>query len=547
MSNQDMQKDFSPDQPAADANLEALGYTAELSRNRSTWQVVFMCFILASVPYGLSTTMSYSITGGGSANMIWGWIIVSLIMLCVASSLAEITSVFPTAGGVYYQTFALSPKWCRRVTAWICGWSYVAGNITITLAVNFATALFFVESLNVFEDSSGIGIAENFQAYQSFLIFVAITLICHAIPAFGNRWLTHLETFAIFWTLVGVTAILITILVVAHNGRRSAKWVFTSFEPQSGWPDGWSFCIGLLQAAYGLSATGMVTSMCEEVRKPAIQVPRAIVGGVTLNMFAGLVYLLPIAFVLPDIPMLASIASGQPVPTIMKSATGSSAGAFCLLIPLLVLGLICGIGCVTATSRCTWAFARDGAIPGSAWWKKVDERLGIPLNSMLLGMVIEILLGLIYFGSSAAFNAFSGVGVIFLTLSYACPVAVSLILRRRRDLIHSRFNLGPLGVFCNIICICWSLIALPLFSFPTSATITKDTMNYASVVFVGFVSVAAVWYLVWGKKNYIGPILEASEDDTIDDMYDSQIGDEHNQEMGNYKENDKPVSLSHAK
>lgn len=179
--------------PTADTTLEALGYTAELSRNRSTWQVIFMCFILASVPYGLSTTMTYSITGGGSANMIWGWILVSLIMLCVCSSLAEITSVFPTAGGVYYQTFALSPSWCRRVTAWICGWSYVAGNITITLAVNFATALFLVESLNVFEDAHGVGIAENFQAYQTFLIFVAITLLTHAVPAFWNKWLTHLE------------------------------------------------------------------------------------------------------------------------------------------------------------------------------------------------------------------------------------------------------------------------------------------------------------------------------------------------------------------
>lgn len=177
----------------ADSNLEALGYAAELSRNRSTWQVVFMCFILASVPYGLSTTMSYSITGGGAPNMIWGWIIVSLIMLCVGSSLAEITSVFPTAGGVYYQTFALSPARCRRVTAWICGWSYVAGNITITLAVNFATALFLVESLNVFKDGSGAGIAENFQEYQKYLIFLAITLVCHAIPAFGNKWLTHIE------------------------------------------------------------------------------------------------------------------------------------------------------------------------------------------------------------------------------------------------------------------------------------------------------------------------------------------------------------------
>jgi amino acid transporter len=194
--------------------------------------------------------------------------------------------------------------------------------------------------------------------------------------------------------------------------------------------------------------------MCEEVRQPAIQVPRAIVGGVMLNMFAGLAFLLPIAFVLPDIPMLASIPSGQPVPTIMLSATGSSVGAFCLLIPLLVLGLICGIGCVTATSRCTWAFARDGAIPGSGWWKKVDERLGIPLNAMFLGMVIEILLGLIYFGSSAAFNAFSGVGVIFLTLSYACPVTVSLLLRKRLDVMQGRFNLGSLGVFCNIVCIC---------------------------------------------------------------------------------------------
>ncbi|CAG7950216.1 unnamed protein product [Penicillium salamii] len=497
--------------PNADSSLEALGYTAELSRNRSTWQVIFMCFILASVPYGLSTTMNYAIQGGGSVCMIWGWILVSLIMLCVCSSLAEITAVFPTAGGVYYQTFALSPPWCRRVTSWICGWSYLAGNVTITLAVNFATALFLVESLNVFKNANGDGIAENFQAWQTFLIFIAITLLTHAVPAYANKWLTHIETFAIFWTLVGVTAILITILVVARNGRRSGEWVFTSFEPQSGWPDGWSFCIGLLHAAYGLSASGMVTSMCEEVRRPAIQVPRAIIGGVLLNMFAGLAFLLPIAFVLPDISMLAQIASAQPVPTIILSATGNSAGAFCLLIPLLVLGITCGICCVTATSRCTWAFARDGAIPGSGWWKKVDERWGIPLNAMALGMVVEIILGCIYFGSSTAFNAFSGVGVIFLTLSYACPVAVSMFLCGRKEVKAGNFDLGPLGWFCNVVCICWSLLALPLFCFPTNAGVTLETMNYAVVVFVGFLLISAVWYGVWGRKNYVGPALESLE------------------------------------
>lgn len=193
--------------------------------------------------------------------------------------------------------------------------------------------------------------------------------------------------------------------------------------------------------------------MCEEVHDPATQVPKAIIGGVTVNFFAGLATLLPIAFVLPDVPMLANLASGQPVPTIFKAATGNSVGAFLLLLPLLVLGITCGISCVTAASRCTWAFARDGAIPGSPWVKQVNPSLDIPLNAMILGMVVELLLGLINFGSAAAFNAFSGAGVIFLTLSYACPVAVSLILRRRKDIKNGRFNLGVLGSVCNVVCL----------------------------------------------------------------------------------------------
>lgn len=60
--------------------------------------------------------------------------------------------------------------------------------------------------------------------------------------------------------MVGLVAIMITILVVAKEGRHDAAWVFGHFEPQSGWPDGWSFCIGLLQAAYATSATGMIIS-----------------------------------------------------------------------------------------------------------------------------------------------------------------------------------------------------------------------------------------------------------------------------------------------
>jgi hypothetical protein len=86
---------------SADELLEAMGYTPELSRNRSTLQVAFMSFVLASIPYGLATTLYYPLIGGGPVDIIWGWVAVSMIIVCVAVSLGEITSVYPTAGGTF--------------------------------------------------------------------------------------------------------------------------------------------------------------------------------------------------------------------------------------------------------------------------------------------------------------------------------------------------------------------------------------------------------------------------------------------------------------
>lgn len=179
-------------QTSANGVLEALGYEPELVRNRSTLQVAFMSFVLAAIPYGLATTFTYPLIGGGPVNVIWGWLAVSLIILCVAVSLGEITSVYPTAGGVYYQTFMLSPPSYRRIASWICGWSYVVGNITITLAVNLGSTLFLISCINVFESSPGVGIFQA-ETYQVFLIFLAVTFLANAICAYGNKWLPFLD------------------------------------------------------------------------------------------------------------------------------------------------------------------------------------------------------------------------------------------------------------------------------------------------------------------------------------------------------------------
>ncbi|PFH61592.1 hypothetical protein XA68_16942 [Ophiocordyceps unilateralis] len=178
--------DHAPPRPSttgdvdADQLLENLGYKSELVRSRSTLHVAFMSFVLAAIPYGLATTFSYPLVGGGPVDIIWGWLLVSAIVLCIAASLGEITSVYPTAGGVYYQAFMLAPPRYRRIASWVCGWLYVVGNLTITLAVNFGTSLFLVSCINVFEKEPGVGVFEG-SSYQVFLIFIGLTILCNAV------------------------------------------------------------------------------------------------------------------------------------------------------------------------------------------------------------------------------------------------------------------------------------------------------------------------------------------------------------------------------
>jgi len=371
------------------------------------------------------------------------------------------------------------------------------------VAVNFGTALLWVACIRLFSEDYLT------EVYQTYLIFVAVTLLCTAISTFGNRYLHILDTFAIFWTFAGTLAIIITILALAKGGRRSAKFAFGEFDASgSGWPAGWSFFVGLLQAAYASSSTGMIVSMCEEVAHPETQVPKAMVATIGLNFICGMLFMIPLMFVLPDIAELLALPSGQPVPAILLSAVGGSAGgAFALMVPILVLSILCGTGCTTATCRCTWAFARDGAIPGSRLWAKVNKSFDIPLNAMMFVTVVQILFGLIYFGSPAAFNAFGGVGVVCLGLSYMVPIAVSFF-RGRVHVKRGKFDCGIFGYIANVVSILWTLLAIPLFCFPTLNPPTAQSMNYASVVFAFCIAASAAWYFVWGRKNYKGPPVD---------------------------------------
>jgi amino acid transporter len=218
----------------------------------------------------------------------------------------------------------------------------------------------------------------------------------------------------------------------------------------------------------------------------------------------GVVYLVPILFVLPDVKLLLEVPNGQPIGLLFKTVTGSASGGFGLLFLILGILFFAGIGALTAASRCTYAFARDGAIPGSRLWSKVDTRYDIPLWGLFLSTMVCCLLGLIYFGSTAAFNSFTGVATICLSTSYGLPILISL-LRGRKLVRDAPYSLGKFGVAINILTICWICLAIVLFCMPVSIPVEAPAMNYASVVFAGFTTISAAWYFIRGRKEFTGP------------------------------------------
>jgi amino acid transporter len=122
------------------------------------------------------------------------------------------------------------------------------------------------------------------------------------------------------------------------------------------------------------------------------------------------------------------------------------------MILVLLLVIFCSFSITVAASRCTWAFARDKAIPGSRLWSHIDEKRGAPVWAIVLLTIVQALLGLINLGSSSAFTAFVSVGVMALEVSYVIPVATSLF-HGRRDVNSARFTCGPIiGTTVNLYC-----------------------------------------------------------------------------------------------
>lgn len=427
--------------------MAAMGYEQELRRDLSMWTMLGLGASIIAAPFGLSTSAFFSLTNGGPTSYVWGWFFLSLVSLAIAASLAEICSVYPSSGGVYLWTAHLAPKRTSALASFIVGWVSITANLLLCLSIAFGEAQLIAAAISVFRNNEWVP-----EAWHIVLLFWAVMVICAFINAWGvkARLLDPINTVSIYWTSATVIIICVTTLVMADD-RRTGREVFAQWQNSSGWVDGWSWFVGLLTPAYVLTGYGTVVFLADEVKNPEIAVPRGIVGSVIAASLTGFLFVIPIGFVLPeDMTAILSSAAGQPIPSLFYLVTGTSGGAFGLLFTILGVGMFASVGSLTVASRSIWAFSRDNGLPLSRLWAKVDKYHEMPLLALILSTVIISLIGLIYLGAAAAFNAFTGSATILLGISYVIPVSMSL-LQGRRPMKDAPWSLGRFGFVINWI------------------------------------------------------------------------------------------------
>lgn len=151
-------------------------------------------------------------------------------------------------------------------------------------------------------------------------------------------------------------------------------------------------------------------------------------------------------------------------------------------------------------------------MPFSRVFARVHKKLDVPLESLGLTVLIVVIFGCIFLGSTSAFNAIVSASVVALGVSYAIPITINC-LRGRKQLPPTRTFILPewLGWIVNLLGIAFVMVTTVLFVFPPELPVTGSNMNYCIVAFAVVFIISLVQWFVDGRKNYNGPGIDVED------------------------------------
>ena len=493
--------------------LAELGYAQELKRGWSGFSNFAISFSIISVLAGCLTLYGQAWNNGGPVAISIGWPLISLLILCVAFSMSELASAYPTAGGIYYWASKLGgPGW-----GWFTGWFNLVGLVAVVASVDYACATFLHALLGLYNVDFVFNFASTNVKYTAHVIFVLMALIMvfgGLVNVFSSQLVALFNRISVWWHVIGVVAIIV-LLVAVPSHLQSASFVFGHRINNSGFSNSnyWFYVlpVGFLLTMYTITGYDASAHLSEETRGADQSAAKGVWRSVAYSAAIGWLLLLAVTFA--AIHPSAMVASANALPIFTSSLTTAAAKAVILIST--VGQLFCGIACLTSASRMTFAFSRDGAVPGHNLWRRLGKN-----QTPTWSVFFVVLFGLIvtipaYFpnklGTPVAFVAVTTLSTVGLYIAYTLPV----FLRWR---MGDKFEAGPWTLgrkykWVNMIAIVWVAIFTVIGSLPTvpagvpwDRSFSWSAVNYSPIVLIVVIGAVAIWWMASARRTFTGPI-----------------------------------------
>jgi amino acid transporter len=513
----------SPNLSDDERRLAELGYAQELNRTWSGFSNFAISFSIISILAGCFTTFGQAWNNGGPIAISLGWPFISCFILIIGFCMSELVSAFPTSGGIYWWASKLGGARAGFYT----GWLNLVGLVAILASVAYGCATF----LNIWLGGyAWTGWADSFGGdylKQQFALFIIIMLLVTLANIFSSHLMAVMNNVSVWWHVAGA-AVVVLILVFVPDDHQSVSFVFTERLNNSGFDGGsisgvpfWLYVLplGFLLTQYTITGFDACAHLSEETESAAMSAAKGIWQSIFYSAIGGWILLLAFLFAATNLDVINSFdpevnayGGGTAASIIATALTSKWAGTVFFIST--VGQFFCTTSCMTSCSRMVFAFSRDGAIPGSGIWRKVNEAR-VPLNAVMFSGVIAVLITLpaLYkspSGAPTAFYAVVSIGVIGLYVAFAIPIWLRL---RAGD----SFVTGPWTLGSKYKWMCWvSVIEIAIISiyfilptvpqgWPGNPDFTWTAVNYAPIVTGGVLLAITVWWQTSAKNWFTGP------------------------------------------
>ncbi len=506
--------------------LAELGYKQELNRSWSGFSNFAISFSIISILAGCFTTFGQAWNNGGPIAISIGWPLISMFILIIGFTMSELVSAYPTSGGIYWWASKMGgPK-----SGFFTGWLNLIGLLAVTASVAYGCATFTDLTLSTFSESY----AGGYSLTRVYITFLIILLMAAVLNIFSGHLMAVMNNVSVWWHVFGALAIVLILLFIPDT-HQSFSYVFTERLNNSGYDDGkyWFLVLplGFLLTQYTITGFDASAHLSEETESASKAAAQGMWRSIFYSAVGGWILLLCVVFAIQEAD-IESVASGG-VAAIFVGALGTKWAAFVLFISAAGQ-FFCTTACMTSASRMTFAFSRDGAVPGSKIWQRLTAAR-VPANAVMMIAVISALITApalveVNLGTAAeplivpvAFYAVTSVAVIGLYLAFLIPIWQRW---RMGDAFEpGSWNNGQKYKWMNLV----AVIEIALISIyfimpftPAAVQFTDDFswkfVNYAPILTIGSLLLLLLWWELSAKKWFTGP--KQTIDQTVVEVFD---------------------------